>query len=204
MASAQAQKIIDTKGVEIDFAVEKETLTADQCKNLRAACEGLNEFVAKHVEIKNYVVVSKVEVKDVATIGDAASDVAAKLNKEISDFVSKSNNILKAEDGKVTIMDEALHREKKVLSTAGWTPSGAVDLARYFLEHKGKSSRLGELMKRLKSFNVQGNMIGSAFSMAKIACRAETSAYSCYAKCLRAFGKQIKCLNGAAKKKESK
>ena len=202
MASAQAQKIIDTKGNDIDFAAERETLTVEQVKNLRAACEGLNEFVQKHVDIKNYVVVSKVEVTGVSNVGESSNEyknVAENLNKDIAAFVAKSNNILKAEDGKVSIMDEALHREKKVLSTAGWTPSAAVELSQYFLDHKNKSSRLGELMKRLKSFNVQANMIGSAFSMAKMACRAETSAYACYAKCLRAFGKQIKALNGAKK-----
>lgn len=202
MASAQAQKIIDTKGNDIDFAAERETLTVEQTKNLKAACEGLNEFVQKHVEIKNYVVMSGVKVSGVP--GEVSSpneykNVAENLNKDISAFVAKSNNILKAEDGKVSIMDEALHREKKVLSTAGWTPSAAVELAQYFLDHKNKSSRLGELMKRLKSFNVQANMIGPAFSMAKMACRAETSAYACYAKCLRAFGKQVKALNGAKK-----
>ena len=207
MASAQAQKIIDTKGLEIDFSAEKETLTYDQYKNLKAACEALNEFVQKHVEIKNYVLVSKVEVKGESGLGSSSNEyknVAENLNQDISNFVAKSGNILKAEDGKVTIMDEALKREKKVLSSAGWTPSSSLELAKYFLDNKAKSSRLGELMKRLKSFNVQGNMIGPAFSMAKIACRAETSAYACYAKTLRAFGKQVKCLNGAHKAAEKK
>jgi hypothetical protein len=203
MASAQAQKIIDTKGNDIDFSAEKETLTVEQVKNLREACEGLNAFVAKHVDVKNYFLVSTAKITGVSAEGDNSNEfknVAENLNKDISAFVAKSNNILKAEDGKVTIMDEALKREKKVLSTAGWTATAAVELAKYFLDNKGKATRLGELMKRLKSLNVQGNMIGSAFSMAKMACRAETSAYACYAKCLRAFGKQVKCLNGANKK----
>ena len=195
MASAQAQKIIDTKGAEIDFAVEKETLTQDQYKNLRAACEMLNQYVEKHIEIKNYVVVSTVKVEGAAT-ADAA---VAEINKQLADIVTKSGNILKAEEGKVTIVDEALKREKKVLSTAGWTATGAVELAKYFLENKGKATRLGTLMKRLKAINVDANMIGPNFSAAKTACRAETSAYACYAKCLRAFGKQVKCLNGAHK-----
>ena len=195
MASAQAQKIIDTKGAEIDFAVEKETLTQDQYKNLRAACEMLNQYVEKHIEIKNYVVVSTVKVEGAAT-ADAA---VAEINKQLADIVTKSGNILKAEEGKVTIVDEALKREKKVLSTAGWTATGAVELAKYFLENKGKATRLGTLMKRLKAINVDANMIGPNFSAAKTACRAETSAYACYAKCLRAFGKQVKCLNDAHK-----
>lgn len=203
MASAQAQKIIDTKAADIDFSLEKETLTVDQVKNLKAACESLNEFVQKHIDIKNYVVASGVKVSGVSGAGDSSNEyknVAENLNKDIAAFVAKSNNILKAEDGKVTIMDEALKREKKVLSTAGWTVSSAVELAQYFLDNKGKATRLGEVMKRLKAFNVQGNMIGPAFSMAKMACRVETSSYTCYAKCLRAFGKQVKCLNGANKK----
>ena len=195
MASAQAQKIIDAKGAEIDFAVEKETLTQDQYKNLRAACEMLNQYVEKHIEIKNYVVVSTVKVEGAAT-ADAA---VAEINKQLADIVTKSGNILKAEEGKVTIVDEALKREKKVLSTAGWTATGAVELAKYFLENKGKATRLGTLMKRLKAINVDANMIGPNFTAAKTACRAETSAYACYAKCLRAFGKQVKCLNGAHK-----
>ena len=199
MASAQAQKIIDTKAASIDFSAEKETITVDQYKNLRAACEGLNAFVQKHVDVKNYFVVSSVAVQSDSATDNSSSGLAEGLNKDISAFVAKSNNILKAEDGKVTIMDEALKKEKKVLSTAGWTASGAIEIAQYFLDNKSKSSRLGELMKRLKGLNVTANMATGGFSAAKMACRAETSAYACYAKCLRAFGKQIKCLNGAHK-----
>ena len=199
MASAQAQKIIDTKAASIDFSAEKETITVDQYKNLRAACEGLNAFVQKHVDVKNYFVVSSVAVQSDSATDNSSSGLAEGLNKDISTFVAKSNNILKAEDGKVTIMDEALKKEKKVLSTAGWTTSGAIEIAQYFLDNKSKSSRLGELMKRLKGLNVTANMAIGGFSVAKMACRAETSAYACYAKCLRAFGKQIKCLNGAHK-----
>lgn len=206
MASAQAQKIVDTKGNDIDFSLEKDTLTVDQVKNLRTACDSLNEFVQKHIDIKNYVLASNVKVMGVSGAGESSNEyknVAENLNKDIAAFVAKSNNILKAEDGKVTIMDEALKREKKVLSTAGWTASAAVELAQYFLDNKGKATRLGEIMKRLKSLNVQGNLIGSGFSMAKMACRVETSSYTCYAKCLRAFGNQVKTLNGS-NKKESK
>ena len=196
MASAQAQKIVDTKGAEIDFAAEKETLTSDQCKNLRMACEMLNSYVEKHIEIKNYVVGSSVAVAGASSM----DNVVAEINKQLGDIVTKSGNILKAEDGKVTIVDEALKREKQVLSTAGWTATGAVELAKYFLENKNKATRLGTLMKRLKAINVDVNMIGPNFTAAKTACRAETSAYACYAKCLRAFGKQVKCLNGSHKK----
>ena len=207
LASAQAQKIIDTKAADIDFSLEKETLTADQVKKLMQGCEALNNYVSKHIDVTNKVVTSNVVATKTVSASGAVSgspeivENSSQLNQDISVAIANSKDILKADNGKITIIDAALKREKKVLSTAGWTASGAVELAKYFLDNKNKATRLGTLMKRLKSFNVQVNSLGkSGFELTKTAVRAETSAYACYAKCLRAFGKQVKTLNGANKK----
>lgn len=201
MASAQAQKIIDTKGGEIDFAAEKETLTAEQYKNLKNACEALNDYCTKHIDISG---VFKIDIKLKADSADG-STYMQNLNTDLGKIVAASNNTIKVEESKVTIVDAALHREKKTLSSAGWTAASAVEIATYFLANKDKATRLGTLMKRLKQLNVAGAIgAGGILAAAKTAMKAEASSYACYAKCLRAFGKQVKCLNGAVKKKESK
>ena len=200
MASAQAKKIIDTKGAEIDFSAEKETLTNEQYTNLKNACEALNAYCSKHIDIKGAFVITS----NVDTDTTENSKFVQNLNADLAKIVQASNNSIKVDDGRVSIEDAALHREKKSLSSAGWTTATAVELATYFLANKDKATRLGTLMKRLKQFNVTMAIGNAAFANAKIAMRTEASAYSCYAKCLRAFGKQVKCLNGAHKAAEKK
>ena len=200
MASAAAKQVVDSNGQNIDFAAEKETLTFDQYKNLKGACEALNEYVSKHIDVSGVF-----RVTGTMKTESAGTDYAAKLNGDLAVIVNGSNNTIKAEDGKIVILDSALHREKKSLSSAGWTNANAVDVAKYFLANKDKATRLGTMMKRLKQLNVN-LAIGAADQVQALraAVRAEVSAYTCYAKALRAFGRQVKCLNGAAKKAEKK
>ncbi len=203
MASAQAQKIVDSGGNNIDFAAEKETLTFDQYKNLKGACDAFDKYIEQHIDIGN---VAKPNGYGATPAG--ASDYNAKLNADRAAIVHDSNNTVKIEEGKVTIIDSALHREKKSLSAAGWAAGTAVELAKYFLAHKDKATRLGTMMKRLKTLrvNIAANVKESneQIQYVRSAVRTEVSAYTCYAKVLRAFGRQVKCLNGAAKKAEKK